>query len=140
MDVVPKKGPQVICSGFIEKEGKFLIFLCPKFRVWRVPGGRAENNEKLEDTFIREMEEEIGITVKNPRFLGYGQDNQHHFGKQKDTDRLLMFYHVKIKEEPTIDTSEADEHKWVTLDELKNINDKEGALTEFFEKNPDNFL
>ena len=56
------RGHQVVCEAFIEKEGKFMILFCPKFKVWRVPGGRAEWGEKIEDTLLREMKEETGIS------------------------------------------------------------------------------
>ncbi len=77
------RGHQVICSAFIEKGGKFLIIMCPSFKVWRVPGGRAEYGEKLEETLVREMQEEIGITFDSPKFIGWGQDQQFHVKKQK---------------------------------------------------------
>ena len=72
------RGHQVVCSAFIEKDNKFLIVFCPKFKVWRVLGGRAEWGEKLEETLLREMEEETGVKFKNPIFLGWGQDQQTH--------------------------------------------------------------
>jgi ADP-ribose pyrophosphatase YjhB (NUDIX family) len=65
--------PTVICSAFIEKNKKFLLVFCPKFRVWRVPGGRVDNNETLEDTIYREMNEEIGLTIKNVKFVGWAK-------------------------------------------------------------------
>ncbi len=132
----PVKGPQVIASAFIERDGRFLMLLCPRFRVWRVPGGRVEFDESVTDTLKREMREEIGIDIKDPRFLGYGQDHQFHFRKQKGTSRLLMFFHARIDKEPVIDPDEADESKWVTLDEMKGMDKKEGGLTDFFSKNP----
>jgi ADP-ribose pyrophosphatase YjhB (NUDIX family) len=136
MEDKPVKGPQVICSTFVEKEGKFLLLFCPRFKVWRVPGGRAGFNETLLETLKREMAEETGIEIKNPRFLGYGQDHQYHFPKQMETSRLLMFFHVKTDQEPRIDPDEAEDFKWVTLDELKEIKNKESGLTDFFQKNP----
>lgn len=66
----PVRGPSVVCSGFIEREGQFLLVFCPGLKVWRVPGGRAEWNETLENAFAREMFEEIGVSVKNPVFFG----------------------------------------------------------------------
>ena len=137
MDKIPNRGPQIVCSGFIEKDNKFLVFLCPCFKVWRVPGGKAEYGERIEETLFREMKEEIGIEIRNPRFLGYGQDRQFHFKKNKETSRLVMYFHFKIDQEPKVGPEEAEEHRWVTLEELKNIKDKEGALTDFFRKNPD---
>ena len=63
------RGHQVVCSAFIEKNQKVLIVMDPKFKVWRVPGGRAEHGERIEETLIREMAEETGITFKNQYFL-----------------------------------------------------------------------
>ena len=130
------RGHQVICSAFIEQDKKFLIVFCPRFKVWRVPGGRAEHGEKLEQTLIREMEEETGITFENPTFIGWGQDQQFHVKGQRETSRLLIFFHVKTDQELTLDPDEAEDHKWVTLDELQLIADKEGGLTDFFSRNP----
>lgn len=48
-----------------------------------------------------------------------------------------MFFHVKTDEEPNLDPDECLEHKWATLEELKNISDKEGALNDFFQRNPE---
>ena len=129
------RGHQVICSAFIKKEGKFLIVMCPRFKVWRVPGGRAEHGEKLEETLIREMREETGIKFENPKFIGWGQDQQFHVKKQKETSRLIMFFYLETDKELRLDPDEAEEHRWVTIEELKRINNKEGSLDDFFIKN-----
>jgi 8-oxo-dGTP diphosphatase len=136
MEDTPVKRIDVVCSAFIEKDGKFLLLFCPRFKVWRVPGGRAEFKETLVETLTREMREETGIGIKNPRFLGYGQDHQYHFLKKKETSRLMMFFHVRTDVEPKVDPDEAEEFKWVTLEEIRGIENKEGALTDFFNKNP----
>ena len=53
------KGHQVICSAFIQRpDNKILIIYCPGFKTWRVPGGRTEHGEKIEDTVVREIHEE----------------------------------------------------------------------------------
>lgn len=133
------QGHQVICSAFIEKDNKFLLVFCPRFKVWRVPGGRPEHGEKIEETLIREMQEEVGIQFKEPLFVGWGQDQQFHVRDQRETSRFIMFFHVKTSESPKIDPDEAEDFKWVTLDELNKIQDKEGAISDFFVKNP-NFI
>lgn len=125
----------MICSAFIEKDGKFLIVMCPRFKVWRVPGGRTEHGEKLEDTLMREMEEETGIVFENPKFVGFGQDQQFHIAGQKETSRLIMYFHVKTDIEQILDPDEADEFRWVSLEELKQITNKEVALDDLFARN-----
>lgn len=47
-----------------------------------------------------------------------------------------MFFHVKTNEELVLDPDECLESRWVTLEELKNIENKEGALNDFFVRNP----
>jgi len=131
------RGHQVVCSALIEKNQKVLIVMCPRFKVWRVPGGRAEHGEKLDETLIREMEEETGVTFRSPKFVGWGQDQQFHVAGQRETSRLLMFFHVQLDGELNLDPDEAEDHKWVTIDELKSIENKEGALFDFFQRNPD---
>ena len=130
------RGHQVICSAFIEKDNKFLIVMCPRFKVWRIPGGRAEHGERLEETLTREMIEETGIKFDNPKFVGWGQDQQFLVSTQKETSRLLMFFYVETNEEPKLDPDEAEDFRWVSFDELKIIKDKECALTDFFNRNP----
>ncbi len=130
------KGPAVVCSAFVENKRKFLFVLCPRFKVWRVPGGRAEFNETLEETLIREIKEETGVTIKEPKFVGWGQDHQFHVRDNKETSRLIMFFYVKAEGKFTIDSNEAEEYKWVTFEELKTHPNKEGALTDLFKRNP----
>ena len=46
-----------------------------------------------------------------------------------------MFFHVKTSQELNLDPDEAEDFKWVTLDELKKIDNKEDALADLFERN-----
>lgn len=130
------KGPTVVTSAFIKKDNKFLLVFDPLFKVWRVPGGRTEYYEKVEKTLVREMEEEIGLKLKVIKFLGYGQDNQYHARDKRDTSRLILFFFSEIKAEPVINKEEAEDFKWVTWEELKKHENKEGALEDFLKRNP----
>ena len=133
------KGHQVVCSGLIQRpDGKILIVFCPGFKTWRVPGGRCEHGEKVEDTLLREMKEELGMDLENPLFLGYGQDQQIEHRKSQETSRLLMFFLLKTDKEDIVrpDPEEIEKHMWVPLEQIKELEDKEGGLTDFFERNP----
>ncbi|MBN1274933.1 NUDIX hydrolase [Candidatus Woesearchaeota archaeon] len=134
-DTRPK--PTVVCSAFIEKDGKYLFVYDPRFRVWRVPGGRVEYGEKLEDTLRREMKEELQLDITEPTFMGFGQDMQYKHSKGHETCRLLMFFHASITGEPVLDPHEASQSRWVTLEEMRQEEEKEGALADFFERRPD---
>lgn len=136
MDTLDIKGHQVACSGLIEKNGKYLIFFCPGFKLWRVPTGRAEFGEILESTLLREMKEETKIEFKNPLFVGFGQAVMFHPRSKKWTSRLNMFYHVSTDKEPILDPDEAEEYRWVSIDELKSIENKAETISDFFQRFP----
>ena len=42
----------------------------PKKGFWDLPGGFVYFNEKAKNTIVREVKEELGIKIKDPKFLG----------------------------------------------------------------------
>jgi len=42
----------------------------PKKGFWDLPGGFIDFGEKAEGAIVREVKEELGIEIKNPKFLG----------------------------------------------------------------------
>lgn len=58
---------------FIVKNGKVLLAMKKRGLgkgKWNGTGGKAESNEKVKETMIRETKEEIGIVPKNPKLVG----------------------------------------------------------------------
>jgi 8-oxo-dGTP diphosphatase len=56
----------VCCAGLLHKDGQVLLGLRAKSRisfpnVWDLLGGRQEDGESLEQTLVRELQEEVGI-------------------------------------------------------------------------------
>ncbi len=66
----PRLSPAVIM--LVEKEGKILLARSPRFKevLYSVLAGFVEPGETLEDAVRREIEEEVGIRVKNIRYFG----------------------------------------------------------------------
>ena len=61
-------------AGIIRKHGKILIAQRKKEswmepNKWEFPGGKLEPNESYEDCLIREIQEELGITISIDRLF-----------------------------------------------------------------------
>ena len=60
----------VVACALIDKDGRVLIAQRPEGKgmagLWEFPGGKIEAGERPEETLIRELHEELGITVKEP--------------------------------------------------------------------------
>jgi len=58
----------VVACALIDPDGRVLIAQRPPGKsmagLWEFPGGKIETGERPEDTLIRELKEELGITVK----------------------------------------------------------------------------
>ena len=76
--------------------------------VWAFFGGLSKGDEKPEETFKREIFEELGIHVENPIFL------RDYFNPDFQTHRYVFF--VKLTEKPTIKLHEGKAAEWMTLD------------------------
>ena len=62
---------QVRVTGMLIEDGKILIVkqAVSNERAWSLPGGKVEKGESLEESMIREMEEETGLKTKIVKLL-----------------------------------------------------------------------
>ena len=89
---------------------------------WTIPGGLVELGERTEQTVIREVKEETGLDVGAPRRidvvniinLDHNGVVAYHF--------VVVDYLVDFKGGVLKVASDADELKWVPLNEVKNYN------------------
>lgn len=76
----------VVACALIDGDGRVLIAQRPDGKsmagLWEFPGGKMEPGERPEETLIRELHEELGITVKEPclaplTFASFAYDDFH---------------------------------------------------------------
>lgn len=64
----PVKLTLVVACALIDADGRVLVAQRPQGKalagLWEFPGGKVESGERPEETLIRELDEELGITVK----------------------------------------------------------------------------
>lgn len=60
----------VVAAALVDADGRVLIAQRPEGKqlagLWEFPGGKVEPGERPEETLIRELSEELTITVKEP--------------------------------------------------------------------------
>lgn len=109
-------------KAVIVRDGKVLLLKDssrPDF--WDVPGGRIDDNETLEQTLLRELNEELP-SHSNPR-IGKLLNAYRIPGSIKDNLGLvLLFYKVDVDFEGEITLSdEHTEYAWLPMDKALEI-------------------
>ena len=101
---------------------------------WSIPGGLVELGESLEQTVIREVQEETGLVVDAPELIDViNQTTLDESGKVKH-HFVIVDYVVKLKGGTARAASDAAELEWVLLDEVEK-KDLIRSFRGFFEKN-----
>lgn len=80
---------------------------------WNFPGGHVEKGEYITPSVIREMWEETGLTVKNPKLCGIKE-----FHKMRDGKRYIVFLYIANEFSGEIKSSKEGEIFWYPLSEL----------------------
>ncbi|MBD8906134.1 (deoxy)nucleoside triphosphate pyrophosphohydrolase [Methylorubrum zatmanii] len=70
MSAMPLKLVLVVAAALVDPDGRVLMAQRPEGKalagLWEFPGGKVESGERPEETLIRELDEELGIAVKEP--------------------------------------------------------------------------
>jgi len=110
----------VVACALLDQDGRVLIAQRPEGKalagLWEFPGGKVEMGEAPEATLIRELQEELGITVKEPclaplTFASFAYPDFH----------LLMPLYVCRRWEGVVIAREHQALKWVRPNELRNF-------------------
>jgi 8-oxo-dGTP diphosphatase len=109
----------VVAVALVDSDGRVLLAQRPPGKqlagLWEFPGGKLEPGERPEEALIRELNEELGITVKAPclaplTFASHAYDDFH----------LLMPLYVCRKWEGFAQSREGQALKWVRPKALRD--------------------
>ena len=90
----------------------------PTWHGWNFPGGHVEKGEYVTPSVIREMKEETGLTIENPKLCGMKE-----FHKMKDGKRYIVFLYVANRFSGELKSSAEGEVFWYPLSELHLSNE-----------------
>lgn len=85
------------------------------WKGYTLPGGHIETGESIVDAVVREMKEETGLTILNPRFCGVKQF-------PIEDGRYIVFLFSADKYEGKLISSEEGTMHWIKKKELSSVN------------------
>lgn len=96
-------------------DGKVLVQnrIDPNWGGLTFPGGHVEPGESLVDSIVREMQEETGLTIRNPKLIGSKS------WMQKDDSRYLVLLYIATEYEGELHSSEEGDIAWMTIEEMR---------------------
>ena len=109
----------VVAAALIDVDNRVLIAQRPKGKalegLWEFPGGKLEPSERPEDALIRELKEELGVTVKAAclaplTFASHAYEDFH----------LMMPLYVCRRWEGLVQPLEGQALKWVRAKALRD--------------------
>jgi 8-oxo-dGTP diphosphatase len=109
----------VVACALIDADNRVLLAQRPEGKalagLWEFPGGKLEPGERPEETLIRELHEEIGITVSEPclaplTFASHAYDRFH----------LLMPLYICRRWEGNPTAREGQTLAWVRANKLRD--------------------
>ena len=81
---------------------------------WNFPGGHVEQGEFVTPSVVREIREETGLTIENPKLCGIKE-----FQKEQDGKRFIVFLYVASQFSGELRSSDEGDVFWYPLSELK---------------------
>ena len=116
----------MVACALVDADKRVLIAQRPQGKalagLWEFPGGKLERGERPEQTLIRELHEEIGITVKEDclaplTFASHAYDDFH----------LLMPLYICRRWDGEVIAREGQQLAWVRANKLRDYHDAAGG-------------
>jgi len=109
----------VVAVALIDVDGRVLLAERPEGKpmagLWEFPGGKVHDGERPEDALIRELAEELGITVREACLAPLT------FASHTYTDfHLLMPLYICRRWEGTVTAREGQQLAWVRANKLRD--------------------
>ena len=92
---------------------------------WNFPGGHVEQGEFVTPSVVREIREETGLMIENPKLCGIKE-----FHKEQDGKRFIVFLYVASRFSGELRSSAEGDVFWYPLSELKRSKELADGFSE----------
>ena len=92
---------------------------------WNFPGGHVEQGDFVTPSVVREIREETGLTIENPKLCGIKE-----FQKEQDGKRFIVFLYVASRFSGELRSSAEGDVFWYPLSELKRSKELADGFSE----------
>ena len=92
---------------------------------WNSPGGHVEQGEFVTPSVVREIREETGLTIDNPKLCGIKE-----FRKEQDGKRFIVFLYAASRFSGELRSSAEGDVFWYPLSELKRSKELADGFSE----------
>ena len=92
---------------------------------WNFPGGHVEQGEFVTPSVVREIREETGLTIENPKLCGIKE-----FHKEQDGKGFIVFLYVASRFSGELRSSAEGDVFWYPLSELKRSKELADGFSE----------
>jgi len=107
------------CAIIEGKDNEVLLMYegdMPYHKQWVLPGGYVRPDETVEQTVIREVEEETGLKVAYTKLIGLYEDFL--IENYEPINHVIAAYKVEVVGGRIVFSKEAMAYKWLTLKEV----------------------
>jgi len=115
MEYIEKAILTVLCMVFDGEKQLLQDRIKKDWKGFTLPGGHVEKEESFVKAIIREIKEETGLTIYNPRLCGIKQF------QTDDKERYIVLLFKTNEFDGTLFSSDEGNMVWVNRSDLKNI-------------------
>ncbi|PXW91470.1 8-oxo-dGTP diphosphatase [Streptohalobacillus salinus] len=111
---------QRVTNCLVRQDNKVLLLKKPRHGWYAMPGGKMEDQESIAQAAIREVYEETGLKIEQPKLMSVATMNK--AGALPPKDEWMMFTFVADKfTGELVDFCREGELEWIALDEIGKI-------------------
>lgn len=111
---------QRVTNCLIIKDREVLLLKKPRYGWYAMPGGKMEHGESVQESVVREVQEETGLLIKNPQLYSVATMTKASAPKPRDEWMMFTFMTDQFAGK-LVEESPEGELEWIPIAEIDQI-------------------